>query len=273
MNDMDMNYTFPIIKTQRVLDHRPTEPAMRNLFKAIRMREEREKSFNVHLLTAENKEEYLDSIAEELKARSQTFKYNIFEIGKLLYEVKKNLPHGEFQPWVEKNFELGYRTAHHCMSVFLVCMGHPEVIQYFNASCLYLIAKPSFPGGLREALFDGAKGPVDVSKKELIQVALKYKNGEVSTNDEEVQNLLKKQRDITVWEKYKIELMALVELVDNRLERMERLFKFYPPTNPLIECDQEDFTKEDMESDIKSKIKNFKVEINMLLRQLEEKCK
>jgi len=267
-----MNYTYQTTDIQRVPGHKPTDPAMPYLFGAIKMRDEREKSFNEYFHSDGEKEEYLDSIKEELQARSCALKYQIFEIGKLLCEVKKNLPHGEFQPWVEENFEHGYRTAHNCMKVYEACMGHPDVVQYFNPSCLYLIAKPSFPDDLRAALFDGAKGPVDVSKNELIQLALKYKNGEITTDSEEVQSVLKKQREITVWEKYKIELMALEKLIAGRLERMKHIFDVYP-TNPLIESDQEDFTKEDMESDITNKIGDFKAQIHTLIRQLEEKCK
>jgi hypothetical protein len=266
-----MYYTHRTTEFQEVPGHRATDPAFNYQFDALKIRKERQESYNGDSLPDDKKEEYLDSIGEELQARSRAFKYQIFEIGRLLCEAKKNLPHGEFQPWVEKNFELGYRTAHNCMRVFVTCMAHPEVVEWFTPSCLYLIAKPGFPEGFREALFDGTKGPVDVNKKELVQVALKYKNGEVTIDSEEVQNILKKQRKITLWEKYLIELIALRGFIDKRLGRIRSLFTLYP-TNPLIESEQEDFTREDMESDITSKIEEFKAKVNCLISQLEKKC-
>ncbi len=268
----DMYYTYPKVEIQRLPGYRTSDPALNDLFEALYIRKEREKSFDGDSLPDKKKAEYLISLGEELQARAKALKYQYFECGRVLCEAKKHLPHGEFQPWVENHFEHGYRTGHNCMKVYEACMGHPEVVQYFNPSCLYLIAKPSFPEGLREALFDGARGPVDVSKKELVQVAMKFKNGEVSTDSEEVQKILKKQRDITIWERYKIELKALGRLIDDRLEKIKRLFILYP-INPLIAGDREDCTKKEMESDIKSIIKNFRVEIHEQIRQLNEKCK
>lgn len=70
----DMIYTYQTTDIQRVPGHRTTEPTMRYLFGAIRMRDKREKSYNGHFLTDEEKEEYLDSIKDELKARSRALK-------------------------------------------------------------------------------------------------------------------------------------------------------------------------------------------------------
>lgn len=268
-----MNYTHPIKKMVRVPAYTDTEPGLQALFAAIRRRNERKDLFNGDFLPNENKGEYLDSIKDELRQRSRSFKYQIYEIGKLLCEAKKHLAHGEFKPWIAENFEQGYRTAHNCMKVYLACMGHPEVVTYFNPSCLYLIAKPSFPEDLRESLFDGAKGPVDVDKKELVQLAMEYKNGEVSINDDKVQNILKQQRDSTLWEKYIFELMALNKLIDDRLKRIESLSNIPDVADPMIK-DGEDGWEErtDQAYMIVQKIENFQAEINTLIQELGEKC-
>ena len=166
-----------------------------------------------------------------------------------------NLPHGKFQPWIDKNFEFCYRTAANFMKVYKACMGHPEVVKYFNPSCLYVISKPGFPKDLRAALFNGAKGPVDIKEKDLVEIALNFKKGEVKTTDQEIQDLLKKQKDISHWKKFKIELEALNILITNKVERMEKLLTVNS-FNPLIEtCEGEDENEQNREEEQK---KNYK---------------
>jgi len=267
-------YTYTTVEIVKVLGHRSTEPAIGILFEAIRLRDEREANFKGEFKTEIVREDYLHSIKEELKLRSQGFKYQIYEMGKLLCEAKIILPHGQFQLWLDKNFEFGYRTAHNLMKVFQACMGHPEVVKYFNPSCLYIMSKPSFPDDLRDALFDGAKGPVDIKEKDLVKIAIKYKNGEITTSDQEVQNILKKQRDISLWEKYKIELKSLNILIAERLERIMRLSVIHS-VNPLIEKEDKEIQiqKEEEQYKIETKIQKYMAEINVMIDEVNEKCK
>ena len=267
-------YTYETVERVKVPGHKTTEPALQHLFEAKKLKDEREKSLHSNFLKEINKEEHLDSITEELQARSKGFKYQIFEMGKLLCEAKKILSHGQFQPWLDNNFEFCYRTAFNFMKVYQVCMGHPEVVKYFNPSCLYVITKPSFPKDLRAALFNGAKGPVDIKEKDLVQIAIKYKNGQIKTKDQEVQNLLKKQRDISLWETYRIELEALNKLIASRLERIEKLSTIHS-VNPLIEkdTDEELFNRFEEEYKITDQIKSCIAKINLLIKEVNEKCK
>lgn len=256
-------YTFQTKEFEKVPGHRPTEPGLQANFEAIRERDFREE-------TQHSDDEYLESIKNELQQRSRSFKFQIYEIGKLLYEAKQQLPHGEFKPWVESNFEHGYRTAHNCMKVYLACMGNPEVVEYFNPSCLYIISKPSFPDDLREALFDNVKGPAEVDKKELIELSMKYKNGEISTEDEEVQRVLKTQRDKSIWEKYKIELEALEMLVNQRAEKIENVSKINP-NNPLIDDNEQESGEEEVSAQLEDTLNSIRAQIRTLIDALEEK--
>jgi len=205
------DYTYQAVEYAKLPSYKFTDPAVSLLFEAVRVKRDRE--------TGENTEK-LGSIEEELCLRSKAWKSEIFEIGRLLWQAKELLPHGSFRPWIEKNFELGIRTAHNCMRVFKACMGHPEVLEYFSASCLYLVAQPNFPTELREALFNGAPTAVDVKKKDLVLLAMKYKNGEITTEDSEVQNILINHRKTTILEKLKIELGHIFGLIERRLERI-----------------------------------------------------
>ncbi len=241
-------YTYQATNLQRIIEYKSTEPALASTFEAKRERDSRQEIFDSSFKINQGKEDYLESIKKELRHRSRAFKFQIFEIGKLVYEAKKNLPHGEFKPWIEENFDHGYRTAYNCMTVFLTCMGHPEIVEYFNPSCLYLIAKPSFPDDLRTALLDGVKGPVDIKKKDLIQLSMRIKNNEISVEDKEVQALLVKDRSSTILDRCEIELKSMGKIITQRQERIRSILNTYSP-NPLIDdYDLNDILEEKQEN-------------------------
>ena len=85
------------IENKKVLGFKTTEPALQQLFEAKRLKDEREKSFKNDAEKRANIEDYVNSIEVGLKVRSKAFRYHIFEIGKLLCELKRILPHGNFQ--------------------------------------------------------------------------------------------------------------------------------------------------------------------------------
>lgn len=267
-------YTSKTLDITKVPGHGTEELGIQKLSEAIRLRDEREISFNGYSLTGDKREEYLDSIKEELNARCKGLKHQIFEIGKLLFVVKKILPHGEFKPWINDNFEFCYETALNYRKVYIACMGHPEIVKYFKPACLYVISKPDFPGGLREALFEGVKGPVDIKKKDLVQLALKFKKGELKITDKEVQDLLIRQRDISLWEEYKIELKTLNQLISKRLERIVKLSRIQT-VNPLIktDTDEEEQIREEQQNKIIEQVEKFIEETDTMIKDLDEKCK
>ena len=80
------------------------------------------------------------------------------------------------------------------MRVYETCLGAPELVEYFDPSVLYEICRPSFPGDLRQELFANATGVYDVKYKELLEVAFKWKSGEINIGSPEVQDLLKRQK-------------------------------------------------------------------------------
>ncbi|MCB1179219.1 MAG: DUF3102 domain-containing protein [Leptospiraceae bacterium] len=242
--------------------------------KAIELREKRENTFIRGCLTAEQKNKYLDSIKEELQIRCTGLKHQIYEIGKLLYEAKRLLPHGKFKQWINENFELCYRTAHNLVRVYIVCMGHPEMVKYFKPSSLYVIARPDFPGNLRDSLFEGIKGPVDIKEKDLIKLALDFKNGLFEITDPKVQDLLKKRSDISLWEQYKTELEALKVLIANRLEKIERLPTIHSDNFLIEEESMEEYAfRAEEQSKIENVLKKHKTEIDEMIKELDEKCK
>jgi len=268
-----MKYIFPVMEHTKIPGFKTTEPALQELFKAKYLREEREKSFkNDHDKRAKI-DEYLDSIEEELKIRSKAFRYHIFEIGKLLCELKIILPHGSFQKWVDNNFDFSRESAYNFMKVYRACMGHPEVVEYFNPSCLYFLASPSFPAEFRQALFEGVKGKVDIKKKDLVKIAIQFKKGEVKTTDKQVQDLLKKQQHTSIRERYIIELRALIQLIADRLRKIEKIPNINS-SNPLIEnyAVAEVMSRHKEDDEITSMIRGFIVQTYNHIKELDDKC-
>ena len=164
------NYTHQTTHVVKVPEYKPTEPAMTALFDALRIRGEREGSFDPNLLHGENRQEYLTSILEEIEARCRAWKHQVYELGGLLCAAKRILPHGDFKPWVRDHFPLGYRTGINCMRVFAACMNCPEMVDYIPRSCLYVVTEPQFPVDLRTVLFDNITGPVAMDRVALVLV-------------------------------------------------------------------------------------------------------
>ena len=99
---------------------RPTEPAVQDIFQVLRIRNERNKNYSRN--REDHREDYLDSIAKEIKARAGLFKLQSFEIGRLLVDAKALLPHGEFDAWVKEKISLSKSTVINCMRGYKACL-------------------------------------------------------------------------------------------------------------------------------------------------------
>lgn len=90
--------------------------------------------------------------AGNIKARLHRTQEDLLAIGEALVRVKDMLPHGQFQEWIETEFDLGYRTAKRMMDVARV-FGPKEdrsSIAILSNTALYLLAAPSTPETVRE---------------------------------------------------------------------------------------------------------------------------
>jgi hypothetical protein len=261
-----MNYTYEKTELIKVPSYKSSEPALSALFEAKRLRDEREKTFDPDFVIGDRREEYLASVGEELQVRGRAVKYHIYEIGRLLCDAKRLLPHGEFQPWVEEHFEHSYRTAKNCMHVYEVCMGQPEVLEYFSATCLEIICAPNFPADLRTALFENVKGPVAVNKKRLVQVGIKFRNGEIGIESPAVQELLHRQLEFDARERCKIELKALETIIRDRWQRITQNIRQHG-SQPLI---TERRDPQEWIDKIEAMIVGFQAELHSKIGELEK---
>ncbi|MDD4274278.1 MAG: DUF3102 domain-containing protein [Desulfobacter postgatei] len=264
------DYTIPKTEFVKVPGTRSTEPGLSYIFDALKARDKRA---GLNPDKPDQKEEILDSIRDELQSRGIALKYQVFEIGRALCSAKKILAHGEFKPWVAANFDHSFKTAHNCMKVFEVCAGNPEFVEYFTPSCLYVICSPKFPEDLRKALFDNISGPVDVTKKDVVEIGMKYKMGAITIHDEPIQKLLREQKQRTLFEKHHIELKALKGIIENRFKRIKGIID-NGPDNPLIQeqIDGEEWeVQEDKIFQIHNGIEKILAKLNVLINELEPK--
>ena len=232
------------------------------------MSTEREKAFDPSNLKKEKVQKYIDSIRDEINLHMTAMRYQVYEIGRLLYEVKKLLPHGEFDSWIEGNFAFSKSTALNFMNVYTACMGCPELVEYFKPSALYEICAPRFPEDLKKELFENATGVYDINKKELLEVAFKWRNKEVNIDSPEVQSLLKRQKDQSFWKRYKIEFDAL----KTALTGFKKKFKSLNDRHiafPLL--NKKDNAKDDRYLEIVDMISTFIGEVEVMKEGLNPK--
>jgi hypothetical protein len=277
-----MSYTYITQEKIRVPAIRETEPALSELYlarKQCTLREQihidvnRRRYHRSGKSASGNIEYYLESAAQEIHHRDKSLKYQIFEIGRVLCSVKKLIPHGKFLAWVEQKTPYSKSTARNFMRVYKACLGYPEVTQFFKPSELYEICRPSFPQEFRDELFIKTykeRRANDIGREKLLEILNRWKRGEIQIESPEVQNLLMIEKDRDYFHLYKKELEALQKILEDRLNKFERLdFKFI--SSPLLETDKDDKADEYFEvlemidgfiADIKLKIENINPDLN-----------
>jgi hypothetical protein len=86
---------------------------------------------------------------------------NIWHIGLLLTEVKAGKPHGEFLPWIEKEFGWNERTAERFIGVYRRFKS--DTVSVLRVSALYRLTSPSTPEAMREAAVARAEAGEEVT--------------------------------------------------------------------------------------------------------------
>jgi hypothetical protein len=274
-----MSYTYITQEQINVPAIRETEPALSELYLARRERTLREQKLFIRTNRRRSRrsdgksapdivENYLESVEQEIKHRDKSLKHQIFEIGRLLCDVKKFIPHGKFLAWVEQKTTYSKSTARNFMRVYEACLGYPEVTQFFKQSELYEISRPSFPQGFRDELFIKAykvRRENDIGRKKLLEIVHKWNRGEIQIDSPEVQNLLMIEKDRDYFHLYKKELEALQAILEDRLKKFEKLdSKFI--SSPLLENDKD--AKADVYFEVLDMIKGFIVDVKFKVQNI-----
>ncbi len=96
------------------------------------------------------KQNPLNRLAEEIKYSLDTINESIVEIGQKLIEAKSLCKHGEWEKWLETNFEWTDRTARNFMAVAKQFEDKTEHVFRFDKHALFALAQPSTPEPVRE---------------------------------------------------------------------------------------------------------------------------
>lgn len=83
--------------------------------------------------------------AQDIKPRLRRAAQDIVIIGQRLAEVQAKLPHGQWTPWLETEFDMTYRTAVNFIRVADRFSGKSEMISDLTPTALYALAAPSTP--------------------------------------------------------------------------------------------------------------------------------
>lgn len=82
---------------------------------------------------------------ERIKMRLRRTVEDIIEIGRELHSVKDRLPHGQFERWVESEFEMSKMTSARFMQAWERFGNKSNMVLLFSPAVLYSLAAPSTP--------------------------------------------------------------------------------------------------------------------------------
>ena len=102
-------------------------------------------------LTAE-----LETVAGRVRERLGNLTANVIEIGRELQAVKGRLQHGQFVRWVETACGLSRRMAQLMMKAARWAEGKSETVTLLEPTTIYLLAAPSTPKTVAEAVLSRA---------------------------------------------------------------------------------------------------------------------
>ena len=85
----------------------------------------------------------LDSLAQEARLYSEAFAMNAFQLGRVLTEAKKMVPHGEWLDWVYQNTGMGKRMVQDLMRSYQRFSEKPSLFMVEKSKLFKLLALPA----------------------------------------------------------------------------------------------------------------------------------
>lgn len=223
---------------QLALKNRRSEPGFDFLSEAIRLRTERERT-----LSTTEFDDYMDSVKKEIEIRAISIRYQVFEIGKLIFNVKQLMARygfrGEFGKWLD-DFPISRSTALNCYRVYMTCMSCPDAVQFFSPSTLYVMTEPKFPPELRAYMMEDRTDPFHRKLSELKELVARYEAGEIEYDGPEMRAFAGNTRTYDVAETVIRELRKVQASLGGHKSTLESLNTEYA-ARPMLpeEEDQE----------------------------------
>jgi antitoxin (DNA-binding transcriptional repressor) of toxin-antitoxin stability system len=115
--------------------------------------------------------------AEIRRLGKQTIE-NVVEIGRRLTECKKLVGHGNWLPWLDREFGWSHDTALNFMRVYEMAGSDSERVRNLNIPLrtLYLLAAPSTPEAAKTEILERAEAGESVSVTETKRVVERHKS-------------------------------------------------------------------------------------------------
>ena len=122
-----------------------------------------------------------EAIRERLRKAAQ----DIWEIGRSLSEVQSKLKRGQFDEWLETEFDWSRRTAYKFISVYKR-FDRSINLEEINiaTSALYLLAAESTPAAIREEFIQKAQEGEKITHQEVLQVVRESKVKSISNSEQ-----------------------------------------------------------------------------------------
>lgn len=99
----------------------------------------------------------VEDAAVEIAVSGRRMTSSVMAIGGALITAKGLLAHGQFEDWCRVEFGMSERTAQNMMNVARTFEGKSAKISLLSDSTLYLLAAPSTPEPVREAVIEQAE--------------------------------------------------------------------------------------------------------------------
>ena len=111
------------------------------------------------------------NVAREIKPRLQRAADDILFIGERLNHVRERLPHGNWRPWLETEFQMSDQTARNFIHIWERLSDKSKIILNLGPTALYALAAPSTPDDAItqvEALITNGHTPTVAETKQII---------------------------------------------------------------------------------------------------------
>jgi len=141
--------------------------------------------------------EWLEDKENEIWERLRRKKEELWEIGRVLYEVREKYAYKEgYMKWLKKfRRELPYRTAYDYMRIY-ICCPTKEHVQYFPLKFLRKMCRKTFNEKLRKWLFDNRESFNDgLTDEEFDQIVENITEEDFDPLNPELEMLLKIRGD------------------------------------------------------------------------------
>lgn len=130
----------------------------------------------------------LKASAERIKVRLKRTAEDIIEIGKELIIAKDKCGHGNFETWLQAEFDMTDRSARRFIQVAETFGDKTDIVSVFNATALYALSAPSTPEEVRTEVLQRVENGEKVDTAEIERLKKEKADAEAKAREVESQN-------------------------------------------------------------------------------------